>query len=367
MNSVIHVLEPEPDGEIGGADLHVLDLCSGLKKRRRFSPYVLINQSTSYARQLRKAEIRFYHGHRFRFSKYELLAKIKRLPKLLDACIVHSHGYDANYITWLLRHLYPQEWGELRFVATCHGWVVQNPAQRLKTFFDYKVCAEANALIVCSEGMIEGTPLRAFKGIVTHIPNGIRIENRLQSVDLSPGGNATIGVVGRLAPEKRPLLAIEVIARLTDLGMPVAGKVIGTGPLSDAVRRHVEELGLQGVVSFQGLTEERKKIYEGLSLLLHTSNSESTSRVILEAMCFGVPVVASRIPGNEQVISHGVDGMLADPSDRQQYVSAIRQLLENGNLRAQIIAAARKKVLRKFSIDGMVRQTEDLYAHLLDG
>jgi hypothetical protein len=101
------------------------------------------------------------------------------------------------------------------------------------------------------------------------------------------------------------------------------------------------------------------------ALCIYITESEGLGSGILMAMSAGVPVIASRIGGLQEIIQHGENGMLV-ANTAEAIAAAIRELTQNGDLARRIGAAARRTVLERFTVDRMVRRTMEVYSQVLN-
>jgi glycosyltransferase involved in cell wall biosynthesis len=128
----------------------------------------------------------------------------------------------------------------------------------------------------------------------------------------------------------------------------------------------VAELGLSSRVHFTGFRSDVPALLAAASISVLPSWSEGLSNTVLESMAAGVPVVATRVGGNPELIEDGVHGLLVPPRDVKNLTQAICALLrEPGRARA-LGEAGRARVRERFSIARMVRETEALYDALLE-
>jgi glycosyltransferase involved in cell wall biosynthesis len=86
---------------------------------------------------------------------------------------------------------------------------------------------------------------------------------------------------------------------------------------------------------------------------------------LLEAMAMQVPTVASRLDGIAEVVTDGIDGLLAEPDDRDGFAAKVRLLLDDSARAAQIAEAARALVSSRFAAERMTREVEALYEKYL--
>jgi glycosyltransferase involved in cell wall biosynthesis len=96
------------------------------------------------------------------------------------------------------------------------------------------------------------------------------------------------------------------------------------------------------------------------------SLSEGLSNVLLEAMTANLPIVATDVGGNPEVVEHGKTGLLIPPRNVDELTAAIIQILQCPDMASRFGDAGRARVVREFSLESMVRQTQDLYMALLE-
>ena len=173
-----------------------------------------------------------------------------------------------------------------------------------------------------------------------------------------PEGALVIGTVGRMQPVKDQLTLARALLHLLE-SVPDARHRIrlvmaGDGPL----RRQVQDLlGAAGALDLAWLPGERSdipQIMRALDVFVLPSLSEGTSNTILEAMASGLPVVATRVGGNPELVSEGTTGFLTPPDDPAAMSAALRRYLENPALRLDHGHAARAAVKTRFSLEAML-------------
>lgn len=127
------------------------------------------------------------------------------------------------------------------------------------------------------------------------------------------------------------------------------------------------ELGLRDKLIFTGFRLDVPCLLSQVSISVLPSLSEGLSNSLLEAMTAGVPVIATRVGGNPEIVNDGVTGMLVPPQDPAALASAMRTLLENDELARRFGEVGRRRVLDHFCVDRMVRKTEQHYQMLIEG
>jgi glycosyltransferase involved in cell wall biosynthesis len=194
---------------------------------------------------------------------------------------------------------------------------------------------------------------------ITTIPNGIDIEQLLSSksgIDgiFQPGKKRCtykICAVGRLTAIKGIDLFIEIAAEIHRRQTDVCFFVIGDGELKSRLEAQAASLGVAEFVHFLGFRDDVLALMREFDLYLMTSHFESFGLTVIEAMGSGIPVVAAKAEAPfEEIIQHGVDGILAGNRDPRLIADIIIQLLQNEKLRTAMGSAAQKKVALKYTM-----------------
>ncbi len=142
--------------------------------------------------------------------------------------------------------------------------------------------------------------------------------------------------------------------------------LIGEGPERAALAGQVERLGLRGAVDLPGATDDAKGQLLASDLFLLSSREEGMSIALLEAMALGIPLVASAIPGNQQLVQDRVQGRLAPPNDPAALAQVILEQWAEFDQAALMGQTARRRVAEEFSIAAVARKHIDLFQSLLD-
>jgi len=173
--------------------------------------------------------------------------------------------------------------------------------------------------------------------------------------------------LGRLDARK----GIEVLLRaLPEVQRSVPNSrltVGGRGPMERAARRLADRLGITASVDFLGAVSEKDvpHLYAGCDVYCAPGlGGETLGIVLLEAMAGGAPVVASRIPGYDETIQDGVNGILTPPSDPKALSKALVKILLDESLRDRLAAAGRERA-QEYAWPKVAQQTLDFYRELL--
>ncbi len=165
-----------------------------------------------------------------------------------------------------------------------------------------------------------------------------------------------IGFVGRLDPQKDPLLAVDAVGGMT----PGEARLLVAG--DGELKRRVEEAAARVAnVSALGHVDART-VYAASDVVLSTSVWEGLPLSLLEAMWAGVPIVASDVPGNAEAL--GDAGVLVGSRRPEQFREALRALARPA-VRAPLAESGRERVAREFPLAEMLAATSAVYADVL--
>jgi glycosyltransferase involved in cell wall biosynthesis len=171
--------------------------------------------------------------------------------------------------------------------------------------------------------------------------------------------------VGRIEPEKNPLLLVDVLARLEHErpGRFVATWV-GTGRLVGEMRAHADELGVSKALRLPGFVRfgpQLLDLYRGSHAFLHVSWTEGMPGVIIEALACGLPTVATDVGGIRSAVGDGDAALLVPPGDDRALAEAILRLDSDPALRRRL-AGAGLELARRHSLDAEADRVADFVA-----
>ena len=143
--------------------------------------------------------------------------------------------------------------------------------------------------------------------------------------------------------------------------------ICGRGAFLNRVQQYVQEMGLQKNVTLLGFVPKATllKTYQNATLQVVPSHYEGLPTVLLEAMSCGLPVVATDIGGNNEVISSEVNGLLIPPKCPNEMAKAVLRLLDNPELRERLGNAARKTIENRYTWDKIADRIVSCYENLL--
>lgn len=174
-----------------------------------------------------------------------------------------------------------------------------------------------------------------------------------------------IGVVAQLIRRKGHRHLFEALKALHPQRPDLRVLLFGQGPLRAELEARAARDGLASIVRFVGFRDDLPRWMGGLDVLAHPADREGLGIALLQAQAASVPVVASRAGGMPEAVHDGVTGFLVEPGDVAALTNALRRLIDDPALRERMGAAARTRVLERFSVDAMVDGNLAVYRELV--
>jgi glycosyltransferase involved in cell wall biosynthesis len=284
-----------------------------------------------------------------------MIWRLSRLLRARTTDIVHTHddrpllyGSLASKLARVRRLIHTHH----------HGYLASIPRRRLlllrgvSRIPDEFVCVSHDSARFLRE---QGVASRHVKTVW----NGVDLD---QFSFTGPRWRAPALTVARLSPEKdiaNLLRAVAQVARAqTDFRLDIAGD----GPCRDELESLAAELKLTERVRFLGEVRDVAKLLGQASMFVLPSQTEGISLTILEAMARGLPVLATKVGGNPEIIMNGTSGILVPPGNPSALAHGILELWANEDRALQLGRAARHRIEEHFDVRAMVAAYEALYA-----
>jgi glycosyltransferase involved in cell wall biosynthesis len=205
----------------------------------------------------------------------------------------------------------------------------------------------AAALVANSEGLRTLANEFDERARIQIIPNGV------DTTRFTPGDRSwnspTVLSVGRVVHQKGLDLGLAALAGLKELAWE--WRIAGDGPQADYLKRSVSRESMESRVRFLGWidADQLVKQYQEASIFMFPSRHEGMPNALLEAMASGLPVVASEVAGNEELVIGGHTGLLVPTDDSDALREALRALLTDADLRARMGRAGRARAAREYT------------------
>lgn len=234
------------------------------------------------------------------------------------------------------------------------GTCMTMPSEAIKRFNIERLGHPAHRLVVVPNGVNVEEIERGAKCAV-----GSRVEPKKPNIPL-------IGYVGRIVePLKGMGILLRALFLLKESGVGFEAILVGEGRDKKKMEELSRRLGLEGNVAFLGERNEVPCLMRDLDLLVIPSLSEGSPNVALEAMALGVPVLATDVGGNREILKQGVTGWLVAPGDPVALAQAVADVLREPNKRVQVAARAKTWVAEHRSAGIAAAAVVKLYDALL--
>lgn len=181
-------------------------------------------------------------------------------------------------------------------------------------------------------------------------------------------GESTIvaGTVGRLDPVKDHLTLLRAAELTRRAGVDLRLVIVGDGVQRTAIEHELSQNpGLARLTTLVGDVRNVAEWLNSLDVFVLSSISEGMSNTLLEAMATGIPLVATAVGGNQELVEHGDSGLLVEAGHPGPLAARITELANNQERRLLLGNNARTRVVARFSIQHMLQQYEQLYSELM--
>lgn len=199
---------------------------------------------------------------------------------------------------------------------------------------------------------------------IVEIPNGVDLHTFVPRSPRSRPEGTTITFVGRLDRYKGVGFLLEAFKRVLARISTARLVIVGTGPDETLLKKTVARLQMQRSVHFKGRQEDVGAVLTDTDIFVLPTLSEGMSNVLLEAMSCGLPVVATSVGGNCDLIRHRQNGILVPPGDVPALSEALMEMLDNTALAQQLGDEARKTVQDHYSLECITDRYLNLYNRL---
>jgi len=367
METILHIIDTTGPG---GAETVFIDLATHLP-RDKYRPVVVIRgKGWVYDELCRRGITPVLMEAKGSFN-WQYLKSLMSLIRREKVSLIQSHLLGSNVYCSLTGLI-----SRTPVVATFHGAVDIGNNERLKRLKFGAINMGASSIVAVSESLrkniISRTPLRNSKTSVVY--NGIDTtafrRPASDAIRHKFGWNESdmiIGSLGNIRTAKAYDVLLRAAALLKDhiphFHFVIAGQ--GKGTLYDNLLKLREKLGLNDTVHFLGFNDDPAEFLSNLDLFLLPSTSEGFSIATIQAMASGLPVIATRSGGPEEIVTHGENGWLVEVGSPEAIAEAIKQLSTDQSLRESIAQKGQQRAIQTFDIQAMLSSYQSIYDKLL--
>src|SRR5229473_1074369 len=178
-----------------------------------------------------------------------------------------------------------------------------------------------------------------------------------------PEKSFVVGAVGRLVPIKDHQTLLKAAALLSKSGIDVHVLLVGSGPERAKLKALAAE-ALEGRVCFAGDSSRVPELLNAIDVFAQPSLGEGMSNTLLEAMACGLPVLATNVGGNPEIIENNLNGCLFTPGDAEWLADRLKLLARDPAIVHQLGTAARNRAMESFSLSRMLETYRSFYLEL---
>jgi glycosyltransferase involved in cell wall biosynthesis len=294
-----------------------------------------------------------------------LSVRLRELLKARRIDVIHCHHYSPFVYGLLAAVLHPSvrvvftEHGRLHGVALSKKRRLVNP---VLARWPSKICAVSAALK--RDMVAEGFPERSIEVVYNGVELGPRPQPRERTATRAalqlPSDAFVVGTVGRLDPVKNIGALVQALALVLPRYPTAKVVVVGDGPERQQLIDHAAAAGVSDAVTFAGYRTDVRALMAAFDVYVNCSTYEGVSLTILEAMATALPVVATDVGGNSEVVINQETGLLVRSSP-EAIAAAVGALAENRDRRHTMGDASRWRVKRHFTIERMVNDYAAAY------
>jgi len=352
--------------DVGGLENGMVNLLSNIPGERYRHAVICLDAFTDYSQRIRPGDVSFHALHKRPGKDPGLYMRLWRLLRRLRPDIVHTRNLSAleGQLVATLAGVRARVHGEHgRDVFDLHGanrkYNILRRALRPLVGRYITVSKDLEAWLIQSVGVEPDRIEQIYSGV-----DAVRFQPRAEGFRaVGPAGFFTgseiiIGAVGRMAAVKDHLTLVRAFIELVESAPGLRERVrlviVGGGPARAECLALLAQARMELLAWLPGERDDVPDLMRTFDVFALPSLGEGISNTVLEAMATGLPVVATRIGGNPELVEEGVTGILVPVGMHRALATALRTYVDDIALARRHGANARQRVGERFSIDAMV-------------
>ena len=354
----------------GGAQRYVHDLATNLDLTE-FEPVVALGGDGELKEKLEAAEIKTIslpkmHNTQSPKKLLKIISEVREILEAEQPDVLHTNSSIAG----LAGVIAGRKEKINKIVFTAHGWTFNEDRSRLqklffKTFHWLTVLLSHTTIAVSHEIKNQLTlPFINNRWVVIH--NGrtpIEFETKeVARKELHIPNNTGLisGTIGELHPVKQHDMMIKAVAQLRDAGVDLTHIIIGAGDELETLQTLTQKHDVSDRIIYTGAIHEAARYLKAFDIYIQPSRSEALAYTVIEATQAGLPIIATKVGGIPEIISHEQNGLLVPNDSVEKLVDALQTLINNQKL-ANRYGQAALETSSKFSFSTMLKKTSALY------
>lgn len=352
--------------DYAGAESQLVHMCRSLKSKGYQVQLISMVRPVAYLDELDEMGAQVHSlNMRKGIPDPRAIFRLRRLIRSFQPDVIHSHMVHANLLARVTRLFVPMK----LLICTAHSI---NEGGRLRNLL-YRITDPLCDLMthVSQEAVDRYIQIKAApRRKIIFIPNGINLEHFSRSEQERLLLRSEIGLedrfiwlaLGRLVPEKDYETMLRAFGEALRAHPASHLLIAGIGPERARLEELCRTLQLEQSVQFLGMRTDVTRLMSAADGYLMSSKWEGLPMVLLEASASGLPIVATDVGGNKEVVHDGVSGYLAEASNPDQLAECmIKVMTRPEEIRSNMGRAGREYVSRHFNINTIVERWENLY------
>jgi glycosyltransferase involved in cell wall biosynthesis len=358
----------------GGAQRQLITLANGLVHQGH-AVAIIVYYPQGELEGLLDPNVHLFHLDKH--DRWDLAGPLRSLLNLVydfKPDILHGYLSTSNFLALFLKPFFPKipvVWGKRDWIKDHKNYDI---FQRLIFLLEPVLSHFSDLIIINSDCSLQlaldkGYPLSKSQVIYNGVDKGqfkinIPAGQRMREKWGVTVAETLIGIVGRIHREKDHATFIKAAYLFSQKNPRVRFVCVGTGETTYVARlkKLSRDLGLDGRILWVGTQADMEAVYNALDILVSSSFSESFSNVILEAMACGVLCVVTDVGDSAHII--GETGLVVPPCDPQALANGMEELVTRlDKVDHQLI---RSRIMEKFSVETLVKRTEEVLSELLE-
>lgn len=351
--------------DVGGIETLILAMCKGMQNNEFNLNVCSFKDSNILRNEFEQMNVPFYFIQKKEGLDIKLIFKLRKLYKVLDIDLVHTH----NAAQWFYGILAGIGLSRPVIIHTQHSVL---RIEERKLLYVLRLLANRTSEIVCVAKYVADYMSKEGKindRKVEVIYNGIDVnkfkfcfDERIKKNSLGiPGEFKVVGNIARLAPIKNHKSLLEAFKIVLQQRPNTILLIAGGGVLLDELKHYSQELEIAKSVFFLGDRRDIPELLKVMDIFVLSSLSEGLSMTLLEAMSAALPIVATKVGGNSEVIEDNKTGLLVPSKSPERLAKAIIWLLDNREIAMAMGQEGQRIAMERFSIEKMITEYQNLY------
>jgi len=362
--------------DVGGLENGLVNIINGLPEGKFRHVIICLTDYTDFHKKIRP-DIELVALNKKPGNDLGLYWRLFKTFRRLRPDILHTRNLaalEAQLPAWLA--------GVKRRVHGLHGWdvgaagAVSNKHLKLYQLLDSLVQRYIPLSDELESFLFDQVSVNPTKSI--KICNGVDTQRFVPDTSsrrlmlpegFLPNGALLIGTVGRLESVKNQLLLvdgfIELLTRDPALKQTIRLMLVGDGSMRELIEQRINEAGITELVCMTGSRNDVSELMAALDVFVLPSKAEGVSNTILEAMATALPVIATDVGGNAQLVVDNETGFIIPSEEVSALADRLQQYVNDKDLLKKHAQAGRDRAEKSFSLEHMVNQYQTVYEQLL--